>query len=84
MHCKKAKQYQESFDFQIYLNERMVIHDQMTTTGIELVLKSGKTISCDAYITAYSRGANTSWINYSKENGKQEKDDGMSSNPPPP
>ncbi|CAJ1966393.1 unnamed protein product [Cylindrotheca closterium] len=62
---EKCKEVLEELGAEIIFNDRVSSqNDSIVSEGapITLTLKSGKTLSCNAYVAAYARGANTSWL----------------------
>lgn len=59
---ERAKDVLEQLGCKIVLEDRVVSHSDSVLETVELVLKSGTKLSCDAYVAAYSRGASTSWL----------------------
>jgi NADH dehydrogenase FAD-containing subunit len=64
---EKCKQVLEELGCKIIFNDRVKSHsDSAIGTSdapvVTLTLKSGTTLPCQAYIAAYARGANTSWL----------------------
>eukprot|EP00934_Nitzschia_sp_Nitz4_P000014 Nitzschia sp. Nitz4//scaffold130_size63480//33083//34429//NITZ4_006251-RA/size63480-processed-gene-0.91-mRNA-1//-1//CDS//3329535195//14//frame0 len=72
---KKCLEVLESLGGNVLFGERVVSHSDTVVADspdgeITLELKSGKTLQCYAYVAAFGRGANTSWLTtpYSKGN----------------
>jgi len=62
---ERCKEVLEELGAEIVFGDRVSSHtDSVVSDGepIILTLKSGKTLECQAYVAAYSRGANTSWL----------------------
>jgi len=63
-HGQRIKEVLEELGAEIIFGDRVSSHNE-SAVGDEpftLTLKSGKTLTCDAYVAAYARGANTSWL----------------------
>ncbi|KAL3931921.1 MAG: hypothetical protein SGBAC_011089 [Bacillariaceae sp.] len=62
----KCKEVLEELGAEIIFDDRVSSHNESTVSlkgePITLTLKSGKILTCHAYVAAYSRGANTSWL----------------------
>lgn len=66
-HGKRVQEVLQDLGAEIFFDDRVSSHQDSTVTSegeepITLTLKSGKTLSCHAYVAAYARGANTSWL----------------------
>jgi NADH dehydrogenase FAD-containing subunit len=63
----KCREVLEELGCTIIFNDRISSHDKTIVAGpgeasVTLTLKSGKTLDCQAYVAAYSRGPNSAWL----------------------
>jgi len=61
---EKSKQVLEDLGCEIIFNDRVTSHNETTTSDKEFSLefKSGKTLKCHAYVTAFGKGPRTSYL----------------------
>ena len=59
---ERCKQILESKGCKIIFNDRVSSHSDSVLEPTELTLKSGTTLSCEAYIAAFSRGPQLDWL----------------------